>query len=89
MMLKLGEEHKLITTGPYSRIRHPMYTYFTIMVISTALISANLFVGVFGILTWTLLYLVRVGDEEAMMLEQFGEEYKQYMERTGRLFPKL
>jgi len=89
MMLKLGEEHSLITTGPYSRIRHPMYTYFYIMVISTALISANLFVGVFGILTWTLLYIVRVGDEEAMLLEQFGDEYRRYMEKTGRLLPRI
>ena len=89
MMLKLGEEHSLITTGPYSRIRHPMYTYFYIMVISTALISANLFVGAFGILTWTLLYFVRINDEETMMLEQFGVEYQEYMERTGRLLPKL
>jgi protein-S-isoprenylcysteine O-methyltransferase Ste14 len=89
MMLKLGEEHKLTITGPYSRIRHPMYTYFYIMTSSTALISANLVVAAFGITAWTLLYLVRVGDEEALMLEQFGEEYRQYMKRTGRLLPKF
>ena len=89
MMLTLGEEHKLVTTGPYSRIRHPMYTFFYILVISTALISANLFVGIFGISAWTALYLVRINDEEAMLLEEFGEEYRGYMEQTGRLFPKL
>jgi protein-S-isoprenylcysteine O-methyltransferase Ste14 len=89
MMLKLGEEHKLVTTGPYARIRHPMYTFFYILVISTALISANLFVGIFGIAAWTLLYIVRIGDEEAMLLEKFGEEYQKYMKRTGRLLPKF
>ena len=89
MMLKLGEDHKLITSGPYSRIRHPMYTYFYIMSSSTALISANLVVAAFGITAWTLLYLVRVGDEEALMLEQFGEEYREYMDQTGRLLPKF
>ena len=89
MMLKLGEGHKLVTTGPYARIRHPMYTFFYILVISTALISANLFVGIFGIGAWTLLYFVRIGDEEKMLLEEFGEEYQKYMERTGRLLPKL
>ena len=89
MMLKLGEEHKLITAGPYARIRHPMYTYFYIMVIATALISANLFVGLFGIIIWTLLYIVRVGDEETMLLEKFGDEYREYMARTGRLLPKI
>lgn len=89
MMLNLGEEHKLITSGPYSRVRHPMYTFFFIMSISTALISANAFVGVFGIAAWTVLYIVRIGDEEAMMVEQFGEEYQEYMKRTGRLLPKV
>lgn len=89
MMLKLGEEHKLVTTGPYARIRHPMYTFFYILVISTALISANLFVGVFGIGAWTILYLVRINDEEVMLLEEFGEDYREYMEQTGRLLPKL
>jgi protein-S-isoprenylcysteine O-methyltransferase Ste14 len=66
-----------------------MYTYFYILVISTALISANLFVGLFGIAAWTLLYVVRIGDEEAMLLEEFGEEYQEYMKRTGRLLPKF
>jgi len=27
-------------------------------------------------------------DEEQMMMKEFGEEYKAYMQRTGRLFPK-
>ena len=89
MMLNLGEEHKLVTTGPYAKIRHPMYTYFYILSISIALISANLFVGIFGIAAWTLLYIVRIGDEEAMLLEEFGEEYQEYMNRTGRLLPKF
>ncbi|TFG30128.1 isoprenylcysteine carboxylmethyltransferase family protein [Candidatus Thorarchaeota archaeon] len=89
MMLNLGKEHKLITAGPYGRIRHPMYTYFYILVISTALISANIFVGIFGFVAWTLLYVVRVGDEEAMLLEEFGEDYQEYMKRTGRLLPKF
>ncbi len=89
MMLKLGEEHSLVTTGPYSRIRHPMYTYFYIMVLSTAAISANLLVSLFGIIGWTLHYVIRVNDEESLLLEQFGEEYEEYLERTGRLLPKL
>jgi protein-S-isoprenylcysteine O-methyltransferase Ste14 len=66
-----------------------MYTFFYILVISTALISANLFVGIFGIGAWTLLYVVRIGDEEEMLVEEFGEEYQEYMMSTGRLLPKF
>ena len=89
MMLELGTEHKLVTTGPYAHVRHPMYTFFYILAISTALISANVCVGLFGIIAWTILYTVRVEEEEDMLLEQFGDEYKEYMERTGRLLPKF
>jgi protein-S-isoprenylcysteine O-methyltransferase Ste14 len=35
------------------------------------------------------MYLVRVADEEQMMIEQFGDAYREYMQRTGRLMPKL
>ena len=87
MMLKLGEEHSLVTNGPYARVRHPMYTFFYIMSISTALISANLLVSIAGIGFWSLLYFLRVGDEEAMLLDQFGETYEDYMKQTGRLVP--
>lgn len=89
MMLKLEKEHNLVMSGPYSRVRHPMYSAFYIMVISTALICANLFVGIFGIAAWTLLYIIRIDDEESMLVEQFGDEYSEYMMRTGRLLPKL
>ena len=37
----------------------------------------------FGILN----VLLRIQEEEKMMLEQFGDEYRQYMKRTGRLLP--
>jgi len=35
------------------------------------------------------LYLYRIPKEEIMMLKQFGEEYKEYMKKTGRIFPKF
>jgi protein-S-isoprenylcysteine O-methyltransferase Ste14 len=35
------------------------------------------------------LYLSRVPREEQMMLEQFGEVYRAYMRRTGRVFPRI
>ena len=35
--------------------------------------------------TW--MYALRVRDEEQMMVERFGEEYRNYMSRTSRLVP--
>jgi protein-S-isoprenylcysteine O-methyltransferase Ste14 len=37
----------------------------------------------------TLMYWARVADEEQMLIDQFGDEYRAYMRRTGRLIPKF
>lgn len=44
--------------------------------------------GVGGIVAVALIWLVRVPREEAMMVERFGDAYREYMSRTGRLLPK-
>lgn len=87
--LQLKDEHKLITEGIYARIRHPMYSAFWLWAIAQALILPNWVAGFAGIAGFGTLYLLRVGHEERMMLEGFGEEYRAYMARTGRLWPKL
>ncbi len=86
--LQLRSEHQLITSGPYSRVRHPMYTAFYGFGLSLALMSANWFFVAFFILSLVGLCL-RVPKEEKMMLDQFGDEYRAYMERTGRFVPKM
>jgi protein-S-isoprenylcysteine O-methyltransferase Ste14 len=86
--LTIQEGHQLITTGPYSRIRHPMYTVFIFYFLSLFLVSANLLLLVTWILM-TIVFIVRIPKEEQMLLEQFGNAYQEYMKRTGRLFPRL
>jgi protein-S-isoprenylcysteine O-methyltransferase Ste14 len=79
----------LITSGPYQFIRHPIYTAFILILGSTFFISANWFIG----LTWagmTVLDITsRIGFEESLMVEYFGDQYREYMKKTGRLLPKL
>ena len=86
--LQLRHEHQLITSGPYTRVRHPLYTAMYGFGLSLALVSANWFFIAFFILSLVGLCL-RVPKEEQMMLEQFGEQYQQYMLRSGRFFPKM
>jgi protein-S-isoprenylcysteine O-methyltransferase Ste14 len=86
---RMIKEQSLVTSGPYQFIRHPIYTAFLLVLGSTLLISANWFIGL-GWIGMTVLEVVsRIGFEENLMLEYFGEEYREYMKRTGRLFPRI
>jgi len=85
--LQLREEHHLVTTGPYARVRHPMYTAMFGWGIALALVTAHWIFVVLAVLAIAGL-IARVPREEQMMIEEFGEEYKAYMQRTGRFFPK-
>jgi protein-S-isoprenylcysteine O-methyltransferase Ste14 len=84
--LKLQADHKLVTSGPYRRIRHPMYTVHLAYFLSWVLVSANFLFLMYYVLA-ILLITLRIPKEERMMLEKFGEEYRAYMKRTGRLLP--
>jgi len=86
--LQLREQHRLVTSGPYARIRHPMYTAMSVVGIAFALVTAN---GCFVLFAVALIagFVARAPREEQMMLQAFGEEYRAYMHRTGRFFPKL
>lgn len=88
-VLAIRQEHVLVTHGPYRRVRHPMYTAFFVSGIGILLLSANWFIAAVNLGAVTWMYLVRVPAEEAMMLEHFGEAYRQYMTRAGRLMPRL
>lgn len=82
------KEHQLVTTGPYRWIRHPLYSVGTMMVLSIALMASNWFILAAMIGAWIML-MVRLPKEEENLIRKFGEEYTAYMERTGRLLPRL
>lgn len=86
--LQLKDDHKLITHGVYARVRHPMYSAFWLMALAQALLLPNYVAGLAGIVGFGTLYLLRVGHEEKLMIEGFGDEYRAYMARTGRLWPR-
>jgi protein-S-isoprenylcysteine O-methyltransferase Ste14 len=86
--LRLREQHRLVTGGPYLWMRHPMYTSMFGVGIALALLAANWCFVLFAV-AMTAGFVVRAPREERMMLETFGEEYRVYMQRTGRFFPKL
>jgi len=86
---RMMNEQALITSGPYQFIRHPIYTAFILILGSVLLISANWFIGLAWLSMTVLEVASRVGFEESLMLEYFGDQYRDYMQKTGRLLPRL
>ncbi len=87
--LDVRETHKLVTDGVYARVRHPMYTAFWLWALAQALLLPNWIAGLSGLVGFGTLYAFRVGREEKLMLDAFGNEYRAYMARTARLVPRL
>lgn len=86
--LKTKEDHRLVDDGIYRWVRHPMYTSFFALLAAYFLITVNWLIGALGLI-YSLLLVGRVAHEERMMLAAFGEEYVQYVQRTGRFVPQL
>jgi protein-S-isoprenylcysteine O-methyltransferase Ste14 len=87
--LQIYAGHELVTKGIYGRIRHPMYASQWIWCLAQALLLPNWIAGFSSLIFFVPLYFLRVPEEERMMLDQFGEQYRQYKARTGRIFPRL
>jgi protein-S-isoprenylcysteine O-methyltransferase Ste14 len=87
--LHVRDGHTLVTHGPYQWVRHPMYTGLFMLTISWLLASANLLVGLPGLLGLLFIVINRVNREEGVMIDQFGEQYRSYMQRTGRFLPRI
>jgi protein-S-isoprenylcysteine O-methyltransferase Ste14 len=85
--LEVREGHRLVTDGVYRHMRHPMYTAFWLWAVAQALLLPNWVAGCSGLVGFGLLYMLRVGKEERLMLATFGESYRVYMARTARLIP--
>lgn len=81
-------QHTLVTSGPYRWVRHPLYTAGTSLFIAFGLMADNWFIILLGILAFIAM-AIRVPREEANLIEKFGDEYRDYMKRTGAFLPKI
>jgi len=82
----IQEEHHLITEGPYRWIRHPMYLGLVAFPAGAALAFGS-WIGLALLVLPVGLFLWRIGDEEKLMRQEFGERWDAYCERTWRLIP--
>jgi protein-S-isoprenylcysteine O-methyltransferase Ste14 len=74
--------------GPYRWLRHPLYLAAALHTAAVSIITANWFLLLVGAVVFCLLVL-RTRIEEANLAARFGDDYRTYVERTGRFLPRI
>jgi protein-S-isoprenylcysteine O-methyltransferase Ste14 len=82
------DEQTLVTEGVYRRIRHPMYAAHWLMCVGQVLLLQNWLAGWVVVVAFVPFYFLRVAHEELAMIARFGDAYRGYMARTGRVVPR-
>jgi protein-S-isoprenylcysteine O-methyltransferase Ste14 len=82
----MAEDHRLITTGPYALVRPPSYLGYFLMFIGFLFTAQS--IAALAPIAAIPGYVSVVGEEEEMLLTRFGDEYVEYVERTGRFIPR-
>jgi protein-S-isoprenylcysteine O-methyltransferase Ste14 len=84
----IKENHQLIRTGPYARLRHPIYSGLGLAILGSVLVIDR-WAGLLGFLLVGTAYWIKAKREESMLSAQFGEAFQEHCRQTGFLFPKL
>jgi protein-S-isoprenylcysteine O-methyltransferase Ste14 len=87
--LEVRAKHSLITSGVYAKVRHPMYSAFWLWSLAQMMLLQNWIAGFAGVVGFGTLFFLRIGREERLMIETFGDDYRRYMARTWRVLPGL
>ena len=89
LLLKGLRETRLITSGPYSLCRNPLYTSIILLIIPGLSLLLNSWLILLASLVMWILFTLYIGREYAEMEEFFGEKYKSYAARTPGFFPRI
>ena len=81
--------HKVVTTGPYAKIRHPAYLGVILLWSGFGVVSGNLIIAFVFPVIFLAVYLYRISVEERMLVTELGDDYTQYQRRTRKLIPAV
>jgi protein-S-isoprenylcysteine O-methyltransferase Ste14 len=80
--------HELILSGPYARVRHPLYTGLTLAFAGAAL-EVGEWRAILAFAIWLVTHIIKAKQEEKLMYSQFGEKYVEYSKQSGFLIPRF
>jgi protein-S-isoprenylcysteine O-methyltransferase Ste14 len=86
---RLLEGHELVTSGPFARVRHPIYSALLGLLLATGLAWSSWPMTLAALAVYVFGTHLRAGREERLLLAQFGERYRDYARRVPRLLPRL
>jgi protein-S-isoprenylcysteine O-methyltransferase Ste14 len=86
---RLVEGHKLITEGPYSVVRNPIYTGMLGMLIATGLAMEHWMALIIAIPLFMAGLIIRVRSEEKLLRSAFGQEFEEYAKRVPAVIPGI
>ena len=79
---------QLVTTGIYSKCRHPIYLVFILINIATFFLFGSLWLLI-PIPFFIFMWYFEAKHEEGVLLEKFGDEYEEYKKKVGVFWPKI
>ena len=82
------EKTTLVSRGPYRHVRHPIYLFQIVMLAGAVLLLPTL-ASIAILVLHCVCVLIKAADEEDYLTTVHGEAYRDYRNRTGRLFPRL
>jgi protein-S-isoprenylcysteine O-methyltransferase Ste14 len=83
----IRQEHELIRTGPYARVRHPIYTGLLLAVAGT-MIAIGEYRAVLGFGVILIGFIAKAKREEAFLATQFGPSFDEHRRQTGFFLPR-
>jgi len=86
---RVVEGHKLATRGPYSLVRHPIYTGMLGMLLATGLSMSYWPALVVALIVFFIGTIIRVRIEEGLLRETFGSEFDEYASRVSAIVPGI
>ena len=87
--MTVREGDMIVSSGPYRKLRHPLYTGLFLIGIGMALFFTSLIAAIAGGLFLAFALNKRMQHEEALLVEKFGPEYKEWMKHRARLIPYI
>ena len=86
--VSIRADHNLIRTGPYQRIRHPIYTGMILAAIGTALVIGEVR-GLLAIAICFAAFYLKARKEERWLADEFGDKFETHTKETGMFLPKF